>query len=116
MSYGLGGVATALRREIADFIAAHPSHEISGTPVEQWVAWDCSLSVAAYADKMRTGSQWGGAIEMAICAAIRSCAVHVYEKKRGSYKRISCFDAEGARKKTAPKIRCKTFDCRQPPL
>jgi len=35
---------------------------------------------------------WGGGIEMAVCSAIYNVNVHVYEKYREGYKRISAFD------------------------
>ena len=98
MSYGLGGTsASSLRRGIADWIASHPRYEIAETPVSDWVRWDSNCSVTTYARRMRVGG-WGGGIEMAACSVVHNVNVHVYEKKRGSYKRISCFDAEGARK------------------
>lgn len=50
MAYGLGGTsATSLRRDIADWIAAHPRHEIAETPVSDWVRWDSSWCVAVSA-------------------------------------------------------------------
>ena len=100
MAYGLGGTsATSLRREIADWIAANPRHEIAETPVSDWVQWDSSCSVATYARRMRV-SGWGGGIEMAACSVLKGVNIHVYEAKRmsNSYKRISCFDVQGARR------------------
>ena len=42
--------------------------DIADTPLREWVMWDSQTSVRDYAARMRTGSQWGGAIEMAVRA------------------------------------------------
>ena len=97
------GVAS-IRREIADFVAANPEAEIAETPLRDWVLWDSNTSVARYADRMRTGSQWGGAIEMAVCARVRGVHVHVYEQGAGGFRRISCFDGGGGARRTVSVI------------
>lgn len=60
MAYGLGGTsATALRRDIADWIGANPRHEIAETPVSDWVRWDSSWCVVVYR----------------LCLSLSTCAV-----------------------------------------
>lgn len=84
--------AHSLRRQIADFIAKHPSLEISGDTLEEWVKWDTQTSVKAYTNRMAVGG-WGGGIEMVACSILKEVNVHVYEIRRaGGFERISCFD------------------------
>ena len=99
---GGGGGAAVLRAEIADFVLANPELDIADTPLREWVLWDSQLTVCEYAERMRTGSRWGGAIEMAVCAKLKKAHVHVYEaaaSESGCFKRISCFDG-GASSRT----------------
>mmetsp|Transcript_43634 Transcript_43634/g.98160 ORF Transcript_43634/g.98160 Transcript_43634/m.98160 type:complete len:151 (-) Transcript_43634:276-728(-) len=96
LSFGLGGVsAQGLRREVADYVAGHPRTEIVGVPISDWVLWDSGLTPKAYADRMRTGSHWGGAIEMAVVALIKGVPVGVYEGRGGRFERISYFEGAG---------------------
>jgi hypothetical protein len=101
LSYGMGGPgASALRREIASFIAKNPSIEIADSPLSDWIAWAGHGRVDRYARRMARGG-WGGGIEMAACSRLKRINVHVYERSRGlrsGFKRISCFNAPGARK------------------
>ena len=102
MSYGLGGSNSAkrLRAELEDFIAAHPNEDLNGTPICDWVLWDSQLSAKDYAAKMRDSSDWGGAIEIAVCARIKGVQIDVFERgSQGAFRRISSFKrgATGAR-------------------
>jgi len=103
MAYGMGGGenARSLRREIAKWIDANPNLDIADTPVRDWVKWDSGRSVSQYARSIGV-SGWGGGIEMAACARLKSINIHVYEKrssmKGGGYQRISCFDVKSSRK------------------
>eukprot|EP00616_Rhizochromulina_sp_CCMP1243_P018655 CAMPEP_0118995548 /NCGR_PEP_ID=MMETSP1173-20130426/58647_1 /TAXON_ID=1034831 /ORGANISM="Rhizochromulina marina cf, Strain CCMP1243" /LENGTH=340 /DNA_ID=CAMNT_0006946889 /DNA_START=130 /DNA_END=1152 /DNA_ORIENTATION=- len=100
MCYGLGmSSASSLRRSIGAFIASNPQLEIAETPLRDWVKWDSGTSVSTYASRI-SRSGWGGGIEMAACSRMHKVNVHVYERGRtgGGFKRISCFDAPGARK------------------
>jgi len=85
--------ASQLRSELEDYIASHSSEAISGTPIETWVMWDSQASVAAYTARMRTGNDWGGAIEIAVCARVCDVEVNVFErdKRKGNFIRISRF-------------------------
>lgn len=100
MSYGLNSTgdrtsASALRREISDYIARNPHIEVADTPLKDWVLWDSGASTSAYARRM-SGGGWGGAIEMAACALLKRCCVHVYERAGHSrFKRISQFGESG---------------------
>jgi hypothetical protein len=99
LAYGMGsGSARSLRRNICSFIASNPNLEIAETPLKDWVKWDSNCSVDSYASRMSV-SGWGGGIEMAACSRMNKVNVHVYEadRRRGGYKRISCFDYRGAR-------------------
>jgi len=61
------------------------------------VKWDSGVSCREYATRMSSGA-WGGGIEMALAAHIKSINLHVYEYVSGGllgssgYKRISAFD------------------------
>jgi len=92
VSYGLKSTsATRLRAEIADFIASSPDMLIADNPIKDWVLWDSGLDVKAYAKTMRTGSRWGGAVELAVCAQLKAVAIHIYEKGARGFARISAF-------------------------
>mmetsp|Transcript_31592 Transcript_31592/g.69762 ORF Transcript_31592/g.69762 Transcript_31592/m.69762 type:complete len:592 (-) Transcript_31592:2-1777(-) len=95
LSYGLHATsASKLRAEIADYIAAHPNTQVSNNAIKDWVLWDSGMDTASYAQSMRTGSRWGGAIELAVCAKVKRVRVHVYEKGREGFTRISSFEGD----------------------
>merc|ERR1711982_189765 len=83
--------AHQLRQELARFIVRNKKVEIAGDTIEEWVNWDANTSVENYASRMVAGSAWGGGIEMAACALLKNVNIHVYERRSGEYKRISCF-------------------------
>jgi len=41
---------------------------------------------------MRTGSCWGGMVDLALCAQMRRVRVDVYNRGRGGFLRIASFD------------------------
>jgi len=86
-----GTGATSLRKEVADFVEANPGMLVAGTPLKDWVLWDSGLTPEEYAAKMRYGSHWGGAIEIAVTAAVKQMHVHVYEGSSSRFSRISAF-------------------------
>lgn len=92
MNHGLkGSGASALRAEIADYIAAHPSEEVAGNPVSDWVLWDSGEDPASYARSMRAGSRWGGAMEIALCAKLRHAFIEIFERRPDHFVRIASF-------------------------
>lgn len=92
LSYGLKTThATKLRADVADYIARNPDAVVAGNPIKDWVLWDSGLDVCSYAKTMRTGSRWGGAVEIAVCAQLTAKPVHVYERGPQGFKRISAF-------------------------
>jgi len=96
LSYGLRtSSAEALRAKIADFIAEHPDAVVADNPLKDWVLWDAGTDVKTYANSMRAGSRWGGAVEIAVCALIHEVPVHVYERVPKGFARISAFGAPG---------------------
>eukprot|EP00241_Pyramimonas_parkeae_P018343 CAMPEP_0114315332 /NCGR_PEP_ID=MMETSP0059-20121206/22423_1 /TAXON_ID=36894 /ORGANISM="Pyramimonas parkeae, Strain CCMP726" /LENGTH=364 /DNA_ID=CAMNT_0001440809 /DNA_START=325 /DNA_END=1416 /DNA_ORIENTATION=- len=59
LAHGMGSTtAGALRKDIAEYVAANPEVAIGGTPIKDWVLWDSGLSVKDYAARMVTGSHW----------------------------------------------------------
>ena len=124
-----GTSASSLRRQICAFIARNPKLLIADTPLSDWVKWDSRGSVTSYVAKMSCGTfrilsirvfyyrscscvlyisyhivsgAWGGGIEMACMSLLKNCNVHVYERSRLGYTRISAFDHPSSpeRKKT----------------
>lgn len=91
--------AGELRGQLATFVAQHPRLDIAGDSLEEWVKWDTNSSTSTYASRMSRGG-WGGGIEMAACSLLKNVNVHVYEKRSGAFKRISCFDCPGRASKT----------------
>ena len=72
---------------------------IGGTPIRDWVLWDSGLTPEAYAKRMGTGSHWGGAIEMAVCARLQGVRVCVFESTRGGrYQQIAAFETGPAQR------------------
>jgi hypothetical protein len=94
--------ASSLRMELEDYMASHPHEEISDTPISDYILWDSQTSVKAYTGRMRSGNDWGGAIEIAVCARIKNVEIHVYEKKGGNFIRISKFEATNS--DSAPRV------------
>jgi len=99
LCYGLneGSTASSLRRDICGYIAKNPEMRIADTAIEEWIRYDSNDTVAQYAERMRSGT-WGGGIEMAALMQMKGVNVHVYEKCREGYRRISAFDCPNARK------------------
>ena len=107
LSYGLGGGMTApvLRRQIEDYISAHPHEDLNGTAIKEWVEWDSGNTVTTYTGMMRNSSNWGGAIEIAVCAHMKGVQIDVYERNRnGLFKRISSFKPSTATINSKSKI------------
>jgi len=98
LSYGLGNgtSAASLRRQICEFIAKNPDMTIADTAIKDWIQYDSGGSVQKYAQRM-SGSVWGGGIEMAALSLMMRVNVHVYERCRHGFRRISAFEARGAR-------------------
>lgn len=84
--------AAVLRQQLAQWVVANAQHRIADTPVHKWVRWDSGVTPQVYAARIAR-SGWGGGIEMAACSHLMGVNVWVYEKCRGGYERISCFDA-----------------------
>lgn len=91
--------AGPLRKELASFIQRHPKLEIAGDTLEEWVRWDARSTVPNYTRRMAS-SGWGGGIEMAACCLSQKVNVHVYERRRSGFERISCFDCPQKTKQT----------------
>ena len=51
------------------------------------------MSVVDYATKMKTGSHWGGAIEIAVLGLTDNVQVRVFERQGSEFVEISRFDA-----------------------
>jgi len=91
--FGERARAETLRRDLACFIQNNPKLEIAGDTIEEWVNWDANTNVRSYASRMMAGRAWGGGIELAACAQLKKTNIHVYERKAGEIRRISCFDS-----------------------
>jgi len=99
LSYGLNdrSSASSLRKDICGYMTKNPDMKIADTAIKDWIQYDSNDSVAAYAQRMSSGT-WGGGIEMAALTRMKNVNVHVYEKCREGYRRISAFESPGARK------------------
>jgi hypothetical protein len=98
LSFGLPSrpSAATLRRDICSYMVRNPTVTIADTAIQDWIRYDSDETVEAYADRMR-GGVWGGGIEMAVLHRMCNVNVHVYERCRDGFKRISAFDSKGAR-------------------
>jgi len=99
LSHGLGGgSAGELREQCASFVVAEPDTLIAGSPVRDWLQWESGLAPAAYASRMRSQGQWGGAIEIAITCHLKQAEVRVYEAEAdgGRFRCISRFGSSGS--------------------
>ena len=71
--------ARHLRRDIAKYMAEHPTVLVSGITLGQWVQEESGAPVASYAARMsRRG--WGGELEMVVFAVMRRCTVKVFRR------------------------------------
>jgi len=97
LAHFFGSSAGGLRKEAADIIERQPNLEISGTPLHKWVEWESGLSPAHYAARLRSPRTWGGALELAVFAAMTGGEVHVHEQigHSSSYRRIASFGSAG---------------------
>lgn len=93
---GAIGSAGSLRGTLARWVLENSSKRLAETPVSLWVKWDSGMSTQQYASAMAKRG-WGGGIEMAACSHAFGVAIWVYEKRRGGYERISCFDSPRAK-------------------
>lgn len=91
--------AHQLRKDLTRFIQQHPHLEVAGDTLEEWVRWDARTSVSNYTRRMAHGG-WGGGIEMAACCLSQRVNVHVYERRRHGFERISCFNCPQKTKQT----------------
>lgn len=97
LNHGLKGPgATALRAELADYVAAHPLELVSGNPISDWLLWETGEGPEAYARSMRNGSRWGGAIEIALCAQLHQALIEIFERRGDHFVRIAAF-GQGSR-------------------
>ena len=97
LAYGLVGKSgRRLRQDICEYIERHPRLSIAGEPLRKWVQWASGRDVWSYASHMRSRSAWGGGIELVVFVRKYKRNVHVYEKVRGGYKRISRFNTKNA--------------------
>lgn len=95
LAFGLEAThACQLRREIADFIEAHPSEIVAGQALQDWILWESNESPDVYAASMRRSAEWGGAVEMAVCSHIKAVDIHVYERVAAGFRRICAFDVK----------------------
>ena len=94
--YGLGsGDATSLRNRVASFVESSPDTKIVGTPIRDWVRWESGLNPAAYARRMQTPGQWGGAIEIALTSHLERVRIYVYEPAcDGGFLRVAAFEPD----------------------
>lgn len=90
------GSAQRTRRAIAAYIADNADMLIADSPLRDWIQWESGLTVARYSQRMGGSMAWGGGIEMAAYSRLKRVNVHVYERARGAFKRIGCFDFPGA--------------------
>lgn len=95
LAHGLAPTsASELRSEIADFIETCSDTVISGQPIRDWILWESGDDPRTYGEAMRLGGEWGGALEMAVCAHIKDVKIHVYRKiDRERFQRICAFNA-----------------------
>lgn len=91
--------AQQLRKDLQRFIQQNPQLEVAGDTLEEWVRWDARTSVSNYTRRMAQGG-WGGGIEMAACCLSQRVNVHVYERRRHGFERISCFNCPQKAKQT----------------
>jgi hypothetical protein len=91
--------AGTLRIELEDWIEAHAEASMGGTKLSDWVLWDSGTRVKPYTQRMRESNDWGGALEIAVCARLRDVEIHVYEQSRGNrnFTRISRFRPDADR-------------------
>jgi len=101
IAYGVGKgcEAKGLRKEVASFIELQSKSSISGTSIEEWVTMTEGTSPQEYAKDLLNPFTWGGALEIAIAAKIKSVNINVYEaSSNGKFKLISTFTEPSAQR------------------
>ena len=108
VALGLGerGGQRALRRQLAHWALEHGETEVGGNTVNQWLQYEFperTITTAVYAASMglrTTSTRWGGSIELAGCAHLKTVGVSVWLPLAGSstsFVLSSSFDVVGAR-------------------
>lgn len=88
--------ATKLRQDICDFIEQHPDSILGGKSLRDWVLWESGQSYLEYVSSMRTLSEWGGPLEIAVCSHMMKATIHVYQEvPEGGFQRLVAFEIEG---------------------
>jgi len=102
-----------LRKEIVAFIGESPSLKIANTTIKEWVHMTASKTLQEYTEELACTDTWGGALELAVAALIKSVNIHVYERCNGKYRCIAAFDAPTATRTVNVVYRsepCKHYD------
>jgi len=95
IAYGLGDktCSVELRRDIAAFIAGHPSDKIANTTIQDWVKMVTGEDHYAYAEALADRNTWGGDLELAVATRIMDVNINVFEPQEveGQFRCIASF-------------------------
>ena len=83
----------ALRQQLCDFMQEHLDAPFQGTPIRTWIAWQ-GVDPTQYVAQMRSRSEWGGAMEIAIFTLLYRADVEVVD---GRGQRVAEFIAHDSR-------------------
>jgi len=96
IAYGLRDKVCSweLRRDMAAFIAAHPSEKIADTTIEEWVQMATGKSHQSYARSLAHPDTWGGDLELALATRIMDININVFEPQE-AYGHFCCIASFG---------------------
>ena len=80
IAYPLKISGFTLRTIAASIIAQHPEEKLHGVHLKTWIEWLGCEKNAIYADNLKNGRQWGGALEMTVLASILGINIFVYKR------------------------------------
>ena len=84
IAYGLndGSTAESIREEVTTYIKNHPTDEINGTTLKDWICYDTDEKTTPqmYAKRMANKTEYGGGIELAVVCIIKKVTIQVYGK------------------------------------
>lgn len=100
LAHGLGDKTSSaeLRWQITEFMQERPLMRIASTTIEDWMRITTGKSPGDYTRELAQSRTWGGALEMAVAARIKSVNIHVYERCGDRYRCITTFTEPSASK------------------
>ena len=76
----IGVSDTSLRQQLCNFMEEHFDTPFQGAPIRTWIAWQ-GVDPLQYVAQMRSRSEWGGAMEIAVFTQLYQTDVEVVDRR-----------------------------------